>query len=252
MLLRRLTLIAITIIIGMVSSVFSSAHAQSNTPTPTPDRMGCIPDPSATPRFNGARPESLVLQDVDLLSQPQFEADSTPLKIVTIPQNARVVVFDIDNIKKQWYRVLWACDDFAYAGWVPVDAVKFFSHNVNPKAAPPGCVKTMATISSVDDTWTSTVRSKIVAVFDLFRKPSGTLIPPSFIYLTRNGRELSDRGRQFTTSGPFLLNGVVISTGTTDIQPGTEIGFSLVSPTSEPLRFFATLYSVPEGCQWDG
>lgn len=215
------------------------------------DLLACVPKAGDLPRFGGARAESLVLRDVDLLSQPTFTSDTRAMKLVTIPQGARVVVFDIDNVirdrNSKWFRVLWACDNFAFAGWVPVSAVRLPPIRVNEKVAPPGCAIPLAIIDSVDGIWESTYRGKISVVVDLFRNPSRTFYPSSFFYLTRNGRELRDRDREFKTSGPFLLNGVVIQT---DVQRGTEVGFTIVGSSREPVRLFAMVYAVPQGCEW--
>ncbi|MCS6871839.1 MAG: hypothetical protein NZ571_10315 [Anaerolineae bacterium] len=234
----------------IVLALPSVAGAQSG-PTQA-DLLACVPKAGELPRFRGARPESLVLRDVDLLSQPTFTSDTRAMKLVTIPKGARVVVFDIDNVIKdrnsKWFRVLWACDSFAFAGWVPVSAVRLPPIRVNEKVAPPGCAIPLAIIDSIDGVWESTYRGKISAVIDLFRNPTGTFYPSAFLYMTRNGRELRDRDREFKTSGPFLLNGVVIQT---EVQRGTEIGFTIVGGNREPVRLFATIYAVPQGCEWN-
>jgi hypothetical protein len=218
----------------------------AQTPTPVRDLAGCIPKPGEI-RFNGARPESAILNDVPLLTQPRFGNDAHPLTLVTIPKNARVVVFDIDNVEKRWYRVLWACDDFAYAGWVPKDTVRFFDRNANPKVAPPACVNSVTTLETLDVAWKSTIQAKrMVVVVDLFRAPDKTRYQ-SFFYLTRNGKDVKDKDREIQTEGPFLLNGEVINTS---IAPGTVVGFDLTRPNPS-IRIFATVYQVPEGCQWD-
>src|SRR5579872_6707020 len=121
-------------ILFLVTTIFlifsSQLPAFAQTATPVRDLQGCIPSAGKF-RFNGARPESAVLHDVDLLTQPLFGNDAKPLTLVTIPKNARVIVFDIDNVERRWYRVLWACDDFSYAGWVPKDAISFYDRNAN-------------------------------------------------------------------------------------------------------------------------
>ncbi|MEP7287155.1 MAG: hypothetical protein ABI947_15480 [Chloroflexota bacterium] len=212
------------------------------------ETSSCIPAPGSLPRFKGARPEPLVLQDVELLTQPRFTTEAQPIVLVTIPKNARVVVFDIDNKLGKWYRVLWACDNFRYAGWVPKETIRFSSINVNPKEAPPVCVKSITTVDSIDTTWTSTTKGRLVAVVDLFRNPTGTEYPSSFFYLSRNGKDLKDKDRNFHTAGPFLMNGVVINA---TVSLGNVIGFSVVGGSNEPVQLFATFYTVPDGCVWD-
>jgi len=240
-----------SVLVALVS--ITAVYAQTLTPVPTvsaADIQACIPQPGAVGRFNGARPESLVLQDVDLLSQPLFGTDAKPLTLVTIPKGARVVVFDLDNVQKSWYRVLWSCDTFNFAGWLPKASVKFFDKNANAKVAPPACIQTLGTIDSVNKTWTSPKQGRIAVALDLYRKPSTSAYPESFFYLTRNGKELRDKDREFKTAGPFLLNGMVIGA---DLSKGTVVGFEIVGPNAdkEPVLFFATIYLIPDGCQWN-
>lgn len=236
-------LLAITL---LVPSTISAQSGPSQA-----ELLACVPRPDDLPRFGGAKAESLVLRDVDLLSQPTFTRDTRAMKLVTIPKGARVIVFDIDNVirdrNSKWFRVLWACDNFAFSGWLPVSAVRLPPIRVNEKVAPPGCAVPLDIMTSIDDVWESTYRGKISVVVDLFRNPTRTRYPRSFFYLTRNGRELRDRDREFETSGPFLLSGLVIQT---DVQRGTEIGFTIVGPSREPVRFFAIVYAVPQGCEW--
>jgi hypothetical protein len=243
------SILATTSFLFAVSLLISplATNAQEITPTPTPDIQSCIPQAGTlVQRFGGARPESAVLQDVDLLTQPQFDSQAKPIKLVTIPKGARVVVFDIDNVQNSWYRVLWACDNFAYAGWVPKKAVHFFISNANPIVAPPGCVQSITTLNSLDDTWISTFKGRLVAVVDLFRAPNKTSIH-TFFYLTRDGRQVHDKDREIHTQGPFLLNGEVVNA---TVSKGMEIGFNLTEP-NPAFRVFSTIYLVPDGCKWD-
>ncbi len=251
--LRKFVYGMCAVVMVFVSATAAQAQAVAPTPTPTvspDDIQACISQLGALMRFNGARPELLVLQDVDLLSQPQFGTDAKPLKLITIPKGARVVVFDLDNVQKSWFRVLWSCDTFNFAGWVPKSAIKFFDKNANPKVAPPACIKTLGTVDSMNNTWTSPVQGRIAVALDLYRKPSKNTYPESFFYLTRNGKELRDKDRKFETAGPFLLNGMVIGT---DVSKGTVVGFEVIGPNvdKEPLLFFATIYLIVNGCQWN-
>src|SRR5438105_1585315 len=121
--MQKRYLLALAALIYLSLSAVMPVGAQN--PTPERDLKGCVPKPGAI-RFNGARPESVVLKDVDLLTQPLFGNDAKPITLVTIPKDSRVVVFDIDNVERKWYRVLWACDDFSYGGWILKDSVRYF------------------------------------------------------------------------------------------------------------------------------
>jgi hypothetical protein len=217
------------------------------------DVSSCIPDPNAPPPllFGGAKPSSLVLEDVQLLSQPPFTADARPLTIQTIPAGARVVVFDLDDQTRSYFRIIWFCGDFHFTGWVPVEAIRRSPSRVNEKHAPPSCGIPIATVDSLTETWESTVSGEIVVVVDLYRPQGGTRFPESFFYVTRNGRDVAQRERAFTSSGPFLINGEIV--GTT-VNPGNIVGFSIRSSQPLPdenLIMFGTIYSVPEGCDFE-
>jgi hypothetical protein len=196
--------------------------------------------------FNGAKRESPILNDTDLLSQPRFGNTANPMVLVTIPKDARVIVFDIDNVERKWYRVLWACNDEAYAGWIPVDAVKFYKGNANPKVAPPACVQSKATLDSVKATWKSDFAGRMVVVVDLFRPPDNTKYQ-SFFYLTSNGSDVHDKDREIRTEGPFLINGEVVNVLKATKSMVVGFHFTKANPA---IRLYATIYRVPDGCEW--
>jgi hypothetical protein len=213
------------------------------------DTQSCVPDPDepAPLLFGGARPTSLVLEDAPLLSQPPLTADTNPLTLIEIPAGARVIVFDLDDQTKSYFRVIWPCEGFNFTGWIYSESVRHQVRRTNPKPAPPGCAVALQIVDLLDDVWVSDIEGKIAIVVDLYRAQGGEVYPRSFYYLTRNGRELRDRERVFTSSGPFLINGVVMSA---DVQVGTRIGFSVITSSKEELNFFGTLYLVPEGCEF--
>ncbi len=239
----RLVFVALILLTFLATGTQTRIAAQTATPSAT-DIQGCAKQTDK--RFDGARPESLVLKDVDLLTQPQFGKTAKPIKLITIPKDARVVVFDIDDVERKWYRVLWVCDTFAFGGWVTKDSIKFFDKNANPKVAPPGCVQSITTFDSLNPSWKSTIAGRLVVVADLYRAPS-TKKYDSFFYLTTNGKEVKDKDRHILTEGPFLANGEVINA---KVSKGMVIGFTLTAPSPD-IKIYATAYAVPEGCKWD-
>lgn len=247
--LSRLLSTAVTCaIIAGSFAVSSPVHAE---PPSAGQIQACIPASEDAPkRFGGARPESIVLQETPLLTQPPFAKEAKPITLVTIPANARVIVFDTDNVirdkNKKWFRVLWVCDDFSLAGWVPREVVNFKTR-ANEMVAPPACAVSLATVDSIKASWKSTEKGKISVVIDVFRNPSTTTINNSFFFMTRNGKEIRDKDRKVQTSGPFLLSGLVIQQ---EVSKGTVVGFKLSGSSKEEPRFFATIYLVPKGCEW--
>ena len=227
-------------------SAFSTSQAQSGEDF---DPSVCIPGPNDAPPllFGGARPSTLVLNDVDLLSQPPLTPDVQPLLITQLPAGTYLVVLAVDEQTKSYFRVIWPCGEHTFVGWVDASAIRYSTRRANPKPAPPGCARAMLTASLLDDVWISTVSGHIAVVADLYREVGGTPFPRSFYYLTRNGRELRDKERRFETSGPFLINGVVLGA---DVRNGNAIGFSVITSSDEELHFFGTVYEVPEGCDF--
>lgn len=209
----------------------------------------CIPEPNDPPPllFEGARPSSLVLVETPILSQPPLTADAQSMVIETLPAGTYVIVLDMDDQSRSYFRVIWPCGEHTFVGWVNATAIRHSTRRVNPKPAPPGCAIPLLTVDLLDGVWISTVDGRIAVVADLYRDRGGSVYPLSFYYLTRNGRELRDKERKFTTAGPFLINGVVMGA---DVRAGHAIGFSIITPSSEPLHFFGTVYEVPEGCDF--
>ncbi len=197
--------------------------------------------------LGGAKPSSQILSEVDMLSQPPLSSNTRPLTIATLPADLWVMVFDIDQQSRSWFRILVPCDEMAISGWIPATAVNYSVRRANIYAAPPGCAIPLDVVDSLDDLWDSPISGRIAVAFDVFRTTSGTRYPDSFFYPTRNGRELRDKERRIATGGAFLLSGSVIST---ELQAGNALGFSVISSSREELTMFGIMYQVPEGCEF--
>lgn len=224
--------------------------AQDNVYALDINTANCIPDPNeegSNLLYGGALPSSLVVEDTILLSQPPLTADTDPLEIVPIPANARVIVFDVDEQTRSYFRVVFPCEGYNLAGWVEASKIRQRVDRTNPKYAPPGCAQPLQVVELLDDVWTSTIDGEIAVVVDLFRAEGGTKYPRSYYYLTKNGREIRDKERVFESSGAFLIRSVVLGT---EVRAGNAISFSVITSSDEELDFFGILYFVPEGCEF--
>jgi hypothetical protein len=65
-----------------------------------------------------------------------------------------------------------------------------------------------------------------------------------------NGQLVESSRRQIVEQGQFSLKDVVFSLPDY-LQPGDTLGYHLETTSNEPLVFLATLFSVPDNCQWD-
>lgn len=239
--LKFATALLLIMVIGGYSAQAQSGGADV-------DVSKCIYADGQTPiLFGGARPASLVIQQAPLLSQPPLTPDTQPLTIATLPVGAAVIVTDKDDQTKTYFRVIWPCSGQNFTGWVDINAVRRNPRRVNPKYAPPGCAHPIDTVNLLDGFWTSTVTGEIAVVVDLYRNEGGTDYPHSFYYLTVNGREIRDKDREFFTSGPFLITGVVMGVS---VRRGQPVGFSILPPPTEPVNFFGIIYQVPDGCEF--
>jgi hypothetical protein len=206
-------------------------------------------DIQPTPLFNGARPEAAVLAATQLLSQPRYPGGNEPLVLGEIAAGERVIVLDVDDFSRAWFRVLWMGEDGTSPifGWTRIDYINYNNRLANPYAAPPGCTQPLAVVDDLDDLWDSTVQGKIAVVVDTYRLERRGNYPESTFMLTRNGQPLQDRARRFRSAGYFLMNGVVISA---DVRPNNVIGFDIITTTDEPLQFYGIIFFVPRGCDF--
>jgi hypothetical protein len=234
----------------LLATPLASLSAQDYAMSGVVDVNSCVPNSNDPPPqlLDGARISSLVVEDVVLLSQPPYTADTEPLEIIEIPQGAYAIVYDIDEQTQNYFRVVFPCDGVNMTGWIPVSTIRFPARRANPKPAPPGCAIAQQIVDILDDEWTSNISGHVAVVADLFRSTGGDAFPRSFYYLTRNGREIRDRERVFETSGTFLINGSVLSS---DIAQGNRLGFSVITSSRDSsLEFFGILFEVPEGCEF--
>jgi len=202
-----------------------------------------------TPLFGGARPEADVVAETDLLSQPRYPGGSEPLVMGNIDEGDRVIVLDVDDVSRGWFRVLLPGDAETPTlfGWTRIDYVDYSARISNPYAAPPGCTQPLAYLTDLSELWDSTVQGKIAVVVDVFRETREVSFPQSTFTLTNNGQLLRDRARTFRSAGYFLMNGVVISA---DVREGNVIGFNVDTTSEDTLSFHSIIFYVPEGCDF--
>jgi len=211
----------------------------TRTPTPTP--VGPPPEPL----FYNLPPATLTTP-TGLYASPNRSEFIVP---VTIPAGQTVYVMG-RNATGSHLRVVWNTG----VGWVPVSFTDYNGRRdkLNPlpifTREPPACAIPVTTQFGLNSTWTSKSKQRIAVVVDLFRSKYGPF-PQSFLSLKVNNTVVTTSRRPIVERGQFSLKDVVFSVPQ-DVQPGDVVGYFLETSSKEPLTFMATIFSVPNNCQW--
>lgn len=155
------------------------------------------------------------------------------------------------NATNSHLRVVWNIG----VGWVPVSFTNY-SGQTNflealPvfKREPPACAVPLTTQFNLNSQWGSDRKQRIAVVIDLFRSQYGDF-PLSYLSLTVNDNLVNETRRQIVENGQFSLKDVVF-TLPGNLQVGDRVGYFLETLSDEPLAFLATIFSVPENCNWE-
>jgi len=167
----------------------------------------------------------------------------------TIPAGQTVYVMG-RNATSSHLRVVWNTG----VGWVPVSFTDYNGRRdrLNPlpvfEHEPPACAIPLTTQFGLNSTWKSDTRQRIVVIVDLFRSKYGDF-PQTFLSLEVNDTVVTTSRRPIVERGQFSLKDVVFSVPQ-DLQSGDTVGYFLETRSDEPLTFMATIFSVPNNCQW--
>jgi len=208
-------------------------------PTPTP----VLPTPE--PLFYNLPPATLTTP-TGLYASPNRGEFIVP---ATIPAGQTVYVMG-RNATSSHLRVVWNTG----VGWVPVSFTDYNGRRdrLNPlpvfEHEPPACAIPLTTQFGLNSTWKSDTRQRIVVIVDLFRSKYGDF-PQTFLSLEVNDTVVTTSRRPIVERGQFSLKDVVFSVPQ-DLQSGDTVGYFLETRSDEPLTFMATIFSVPNNCQW--
>lgn len=237
-----------------VTSTATSVQVQATpteTSTPIPSKeKPAQREPTATvppvSLFYNLPPATLTLS-TGLYASPNRGEHIVPTEI---PAGQTVYVMG-KNRTGSHLRVVWGTG----VGWVPVSFTDYNGRRdlLAPlpifSREPPGCAVPITTQFALNSNWASDRRQAIAVVVDLFRSRYGDF-PTSYLSLTVNNIEIKSTKRQITERGQFSLKDIVF-TLPGYVEPGDTIGYRLDTTSDEPLSFMATIFSVPDGCQWD-
>lgn len=216
-------------------------------PTPKP-----LPTPTPIPTRNvdGAFPlisNTALKADVALRHRPNGAALSP-----TISRGQSVALLGkAQGDKGQWwYRVIWANNQKDFIGWIAADSTNFPQDKLADLRPPPVCARYLGITQNFDG-WQNTKEQAIVVLADLYRlNPQGDF-PVSTLLITIDGQEQTKSSRPIvSTRGQFLLGrGTAVNIGT--IKATSKIGFLLKTPSKENITLFATIFAVPDGCEFE-
>jgi len=216
-------------------------HTATLVPTDTP-----APVATVAPLFYNLPPATLT-SATGLYASPNRAELIVP---ATIPAGETVYVMGRNGTGSH-LRVVWSTG----VGWVPVSFTNYNGRQDLLKPLPiftrepPACAVPITTQFGLSSTWTSDIKQRIAVVVDLFRSRYGEF-PASSLSLTVNGVEVEESRREIVEKGQFSLKDVVF-TVPQDVQPGDTVGYRLETSSDEPLTFMATIFSVPQNCQWE-
>ena len=167
----------------------------------------------------------------------------------TIPAGQVVYVMG-RNATGSHLRVVWNTG----VGWVPVSFTDYNGRRdrLNPlpifTREPPSCAIPLTTQFGLNSTWTSKSKQRIAVIVDLFCSKYGEF-PQTFISLKVNNTVVTTSRRPIVERGQFSLKDVVFSVPQ-DLQSGDTVGYFLETSSDELLTFMATIFSIPNNCQW--
>jgi hypothetical protein len=235
-----------------------TAFTPTNVPAPTAFTPTNVPAPTSitTPIAQSTPKRDSLYYNLPALTL----TEATPLYVspksletispVVLPTGETVFAMG-KNATNSHIRIVWNTG----VGWVPTS---FTSYNGNAtsmatlpvyKHEPPACVIPVTTQWNFNNTWTSNRRQRIAVVTDLFRAQYGDF-PDSYISLTVNGISIESSRRQIKENGQFSLKDVIL-TLPGNLQEGDVLGYKFDTSSSEPLVFVATIFSIPQGCNWE-
>lgn len=204
-------------------------------------------DPSVAVFYN--LPQTILLERTGLFASPNRGELVSP---VEIPAGATIYVMG-RNATSSHIRAVWNTG----VGWIPASFTDYNNQREKMNALPvfqrepPACAIPITTQFNLNNQWivTGGDNLRVAVVVDLFRSQYGEF-PSSYLSLKVNDQPVDSSRRKIVEQGQFSLKDVVFSLPDY-LQPGDTLGYYLETTSTEPLVFLATIFSVPENCQWD-
>ena len=204
-------------------------------------------DPSIAMYYN--LPQTVLLEKTGLFASPNRGELVSP---VEIPQGSTIYIMG-RNATSSHLRAVWNTG----VGWIPASFTDYNNQREKMNALPvfqrepPACAIPITTQFNLNNQWSveGSENLRVAVVVDLFRSQFGEF-PASYLSLKVNDQPVDSSRRKIVEQGQFSLKDVVFSLPDY-LQPGDTLGYYLETTSTEPLVFLATIFSVPENCQWD-
>lgn len=163
-----------------------------------------------------------------------------------------------------WFRVqIYDGPEIGRVGWLKAEMTRpeTLAANTNAIPSPPSCAKALA--NSLDDfrgadrslstmgVWKSTNTGDTAFVIDIYRRTAGELSPELTFILEANGRRVALPEEIKPTRKSFIWRGLVVHA---DLNSSDTVRFALQAaggPIPDEISWFVSVYSAPEGCEFN-
>ncbi len=163
-----------------------------------------------------------------------------------------------------WFRVqIYDGPEVGRVGWLKAEMTRpeTLAANTNAIPSPPSCAKALA--NSLDDfqeadrslstmgVWRSTNTGDTAFVIDIYRRTAGELSPELTFILEANGRRVALPEEIKPTRKSFIWRGLVVHA---DLNRSDTVRFVLQAaggPIPDEISWFVSVYSAPEGCEFN-
>lgn len=222
-----------------------------------------VPTVATEPIMDMPLPRGFVPEPAELYYGPKHPS------MVLLPANTQFVLLGKNRGEEKlkegtWFRVqIYDGPEAGRVGWLKAEEARpeNLAANTNTIHSPPSCAKALA--NSLDDfqeadrfmntmgVWQSTNTGDTAFVMDIYRQIAGELSPKLIFVLEANGKRVALPEEIKPTRKSFIWRGLVVHA---DLNRGDTVRFVLQTPEGpvpDEISWFVSVYSVPEGCQFN-
>ena len=219
--------------------------------------------PASLPTMDMPLPRGVVPEPTELYYGPKHPS------MVILPAGTEFVLLGKNRQEEKlkegaWFRVqIYSGPETGRVGWLKAETTRpeTLAANTNVIPSPPSCAKALA--NSLDDfqgadrslstmgVWQSTNTGDTAFVIDIYRQIAGELSPKLTFILEANGQRVALPEEIKPTRKSFIWRGLVVHA---DLKRGDTVRMVLQTsegPIPDEISWFVSVYSVPEGCEFN-